>query len=147
MGRLAPQANAERSPASGHEHEPYLVTAAVTAFGLFVFILGVVGIGRPASLIAFVERPWRTRAGLYVAIVIRTILGFLLVAAASSTRFPWAIGGLGALSLIGAVAIAVLGFDRMRSFIAWWVARPPAFVQAWSFAACAFGAFLIYAAV
>ncbi len=123
------------------------MTAAVALVGLLVFMLGAVGIGQPASLIALVERPWRTRAGLYAAIVFRTLFGLLLVAAASSTRFPWAIAALGVISLIGAIAIAVLGYDRLRSFVAWWAARPSTFVRIWSLAACAFGAFLIYAAL
>ena len=89
-----------------------------------LFVLGVVGLVRPASLVRLVEFPWRSRTGLYVAIAFRIVLGILLVAAASSTRFPWIIGALGVLSLIAAVLIPVLGYDRIRGFVEWWAQQP-----------------------
>jgi hypothetical protein len=78
-------------------------------------------------------------------VVIRAALGVLLLAAASSTRFPWVIGGLGVLSLVAAVSMPFLGYQRLRKFVEWWAARPEGFVRGWSLVACAFGVFLIYA--
>jgi hypothetical protein len=120
---------------------------AIAAIGLLVLVLGVLGVARPPALIGLVDRPWRTRAGLYLAMAFRAALGVLLVAAASSTRFPWAIGVLGVLSLVTAASIPFLGYERLRKFVEWWAARPKGFVRAWSLVACAFGAFLIYAAI
>ena len=74
-------------------------------------------------------------------------LGVLLLAAASSTRFPWAIGALGVLSLAAAVSLPLLGYERLREFVDWWMARPQGFVRGWSLAACGFGAFLVWAAL
>jgi hypothetical protein len=119
---------------------------AIATVGLLIFLLGAVGVARPAALIGFVERPWRSRAGLYVAVAFRAALGVLLIAAAASTRFPWLIGGLGVLALVAAVGIPLLGYARMRRSVEWWLARPAGFVRAWSLVACAFGAFLVYAA-
>ena len=123
------------------------MTLAIATVGLLILALGVVGLARPASLMSLVERPWTSRTGFYVAIAVRAAFGILLVAAASSTRFPWAIGALGVLSLIAAVLIPVLGYDRIRRFVAWWVARPTGVVRIWACGACAFGGFLIYAAL
>jgi hypothetical protein len=123
------------------------MTVIVAAVGLFVLVLGVLGLVQPATLIRLVERPWRSQAGLTLAILFRAALGILLVATASTTRFPLAIGLLGILSLLTAVAIPFLGYHRLRRFVGWWAARPPAFISAWSAVACASGAFLIYAAV
>jgi hypothetical protein len=120
---------------------------AIAAVGLLVLALGAVGVSRPAALVGLVERPWRSRAGLYLAVAFRAALGVLLIAAASSTRFPWVIGGLGVLSLVAAVSLPFLGYERLRRFVEWWVARPGGFVRGWSIVACAFGAFLIYAAL
>lgn len=120
---------------------------AVVMLGLFVLALGVLGVARPATLIGFVERPWRSRAGLYAAVLFRAALGVLLLAAASSTRFPWAIGALGVLSLAAAVSLPLLGYERLRKFVDWWMARPQGFVRGWSLTACAFGAFLVWAAL
>jgi hypothetical protein len=121
------------------------MTLAVAAFGVFVLALGALGVARPTALIGLVERPWRSRAGLVLAVAFRAALGVLLIAAASSTRFPWLIGSLGVLSLAAAVSAPFLGYERLRRFVEWWMARPAGFVRAWSLAACVFGAFLIYA--
>ena len=53
---------------------------------------------------------------------------------------------LGIVSLVAAAATAALGHERLRSFVAWWVGRPPVFVRGWSLVAFAFGCFLVYAA-
>jgi hypothetical protein len=120
---------------------------AVAAVGLVVFMLGVLGVARPQALIGLVDRPWRSRGGLYLAVVVRIALGILLLAAASSTRFPWTVGALGIVSLAAAVAMPFLGYERLRKFIEWWLVRGDGFVRAWSLVACLFGAFLIYAVV
>ncbi len=123
------------------------MTIAIATIGLLVFALGVVGLVQPASLLGLVERPWRSRAGLYGAIAFRAAFGILLVTAASGTHFPRTLGALGLLSLVSAALIPLLGFDRMRRFIDWWLARPPGGVRIWSCVACAFGGFLVYAVV
>jgi hypothetical protein len=123
------------------------MSAAVAAFGWLVAGLGVLGVVRPAALMGLVERPWRSPAGLYLAFAIRAALGVLLVAAASSTRFPRIIGALGLVSLAAAALIPALGHARMRRFVEWWAARPAGLLRALSAGACAFGAFLVYAAL
>lgn len=120
---------------------------AVAAVGLLVFMLGMLGVVRPRALIGLVDRPWRSRGGLYLAVVVRIALGILLLTAASSTRFPWTVGALGIVSLAAAVSMPLLGYDRVRKFIDWWLKRGDGFVRSWSLVACLFGAFLIYAVV
>jgi hypothetical protein len=123
------------------------MSIAVAAVGLIIFMLGVLGVARPRTLIGLVDRPWRSRGGLYLAVAIRIALGVLLLAAASSTRFPWTVGALGIVSLAAAVSIPLLGYERLRKFVEWWLVRGDGFVRAWSLVACLFGAFLIYAVV
>jgi hypothetical protein len=123
------------------------MSIVVTTLGLLVFVLGVLGVVRPRALLGLVDVPWRSRAGLYLAVALRAVLGILLLAAATSTRFPWTIGALGIVSLAAAVSLPLLGYERLRKFVEWWLARPDAFTRAWSLVACAFGAFLVYAAV
>jgi hypothetical protein len=122
------------------------VTLAIVIFGVFVLGLGVLGLVRPRTLMAIVERPWRTGLGLPLAVVFRTALGILLLGAASETRFPTAVGAVGALSLLSAGTALFVGRERARRFVDWWLAKPDSFVRGGSLLACAFGAFLIYAA-
>jgi hypothetical protein len=123
------------------------MTLAIAVLGLLVLALGALGVARPRSLMTLVERPWRSRAGLYVAVAFRAVVGVLLLAAASGTRFPWIVGAIGVLSVAAAVTLPVLGYERLRKQVDWWMARPDGFVRGWSVAACLFGAFLVLAAV
>lgn len=120
---------------------------ALVAIALVIFLLGALGVVWPRALMSMVDRPWRSSAGLYVAVAIRGVFGVLLVVAADGTRFPWTVRVLGIVSLVAAVSLPLLGYERVRKFITWWLARPDAFVRAWSVVACAFGAFLAYAAL
>lgn len=119
--------------------------AAIAVIGLLILALGVLGVARPRMLIGLVGRVWATRVGLVAALAIRAAFGILLIAAATSTRFPWTIAVIGMVSLLAAVSLPLLGYERLRKFVAWWAARPNGFVRAWSLLACVFGAFLIYA--
>lgn len=116
----------------------------VTLFGIVIAALGIAGLIRPGSLIGFVSAAWRLRAGLYLAIVLRLVLGVALIGAASSSRFPDALGILGVISIIGALVASSLGFERLRAFVQWWAARPSGFVRAWGLVAAGFGGFLVY---
>lgn len=122
------------------------MTLAIAIFGVFVLGLGALGLVRPRTLLAVVERPWRSGLGLPLAVVFRTALGILLVGAASETRFPAAMTVLGALSLLSALTALFVGRERALRFVDWWLAKPDSFIRAWSLPTCAFGAFLIYAA-
>ena len=119
---------------------------AVVAYGLLLLSFSAVGVVRPALLIGLVERLWRSRAGLYLAVLVRAAVGILLLAAASRTRFPWVVTGLGVLALVAAVSRLLIGYERYHKLIEWWVARGARFARAWSLVGGLFGAFLIYAA-
>jgi hypothetical protein len=117
----------------------------VTLFGAAIAALGVLGLIRPASLIRFVSAAWRSRAGLYLAIILRLVLGVALIGAASGSRFPDALGILGIISIVAALVASSVGFERLRAFVRWWTVRPSGFIQAWALVAAAFGVFLVYA--
>ena len=119
---------------------------ALVAYGLLLLVVGVLGVVRPAALIGFVERLWRSPVGLYLAVLVRAAIGVLLLGAASSTRFPGIIQALGILALVAAVPRLIVGYGRWRTLIEWWAARR-GFVRGWSLVPVLFGAFLIYAAV
>jgi len=117
----------------------------VTLFGAAIAALGIVGLMRTASLIRFVSGAWQTRAGLYLAVILRLVLGVALIGAASRSRFPDAIGILGIISIVAALVAPSLRFERLRAFVQWWAARPSGFIRAWALVAAVFGVFLMYA--
>jgi hypothetical protein len=105
------------------------------------------GFVRPTGLVRFVEKIWQSPAGFRLAVAVRLVLGVVLVVAAPDCRFPQVVRILGILSIVAGAAAAALGHERLRSFVQWWVGRPPGFVRGWSLVAAAFGCFLVYAAV
>ena len=118
----------------------------VSAFGAVIALLGLLGVLRPGGLIDFVSGPWQSRAGLYLAVVLRLAFGTVLLVAASGSRFPLAFQILGAVSITGGVLIPLLGRRRVAKWVDWWAGRSPLVIRAWSLGAAAFGAFLVYAA-
>ena len=119
------------------------MTFVVALFGAAIAMLGIVGLVRPSALMHFVQAPWRSRTGLYLAIGIRVVFGLVLLAAASASRFPETLRILGIMALIAAAVIPVLGFVRLQRFVHWWTARSPGFMRAWSLVAAGFGIFLV----
>ena len=126
--------------------QPWMVLLLVTvpAVGSLVVLLGVIGLLVPSALIRFVERAWSSSTGFLTSIAVRAALGIVLLLVASNTRFPWAIGALGIISLAAAVAMPVIGHARMREFVHQWTKWPPWSVRLSLLLAIGFGAFLVY---
>ncbi len=108
-------------------------------------MLGLAGLVSPASLRSLVGGLWRRAWGPLAVMTIRIVLGIVLMLAAADSRFPLALGVLGAMSLIGAVAIPALGRERQRQVLAWWQRQRDTLLRAWSLAAFAAGAFVVHA--
>lgn len=121
------------------------MSVIVTGFGIVIAVLGIVGLIAPGSLIRLVSAAWQSRAGLYLAIILRLVLGLALIGAAPGSRFPDALGILGVITILAAVIASMLGFERVRRFVQWWAARPSGFGRAWGLVAAVFGVFLVYA--
>ena len=121
------------------------MTVIVGLFGAAIVGLGVFGFVRPKGLVGWARSTWESRSGLHLAIVIRVVLGLLLLATASESRFPQTFRVLGWISLIAAVISPLIGIARLRRFVKWWADKPSAFIRTWSLTALGFGAFLVYA--
>jgi hypothetical protein len=117
----------------------------VAAIGILIAALGVVGLVAPGTLVRAASAVWQSRAGLYVAVILRVVLGVALIRAASGSRYPNALGILGIISILGALVALILGFERLRAFVKWWVARPSWLIQTWGLIAGLLGVFLVYA--
>lgn len=86
--------------------------------------------------------------GIWFAVVIRVALGIALIAYAPYSRFPVIFEIVGWISLIAAIVAVLLGRDRLRKFVVWWLERfTPWGIRLWLVIALAFGGFLIYGAV
>ena len=119
----------------------------VIAVGLLT--LGIAGIGlvQPERLVSNVRELCQKSAALYVAVGLRAVLGIALIIVAPASRFPDVFYILGLITVGAAVVALMLGADRLRRIIEWWVNRTEPFIRVWALVAAAFGAFLIYGVV
>ena len=123
------------------------MAALVAVLGALITAIGVTGVVRPATLLRFVKSVWRQPMGLYLAVGVRLVLGVILILAAPSCRFPEAVRIIGVISIVAAVLIPFIGFERISSLINWWESRSLAALRVWCLFAIAFGVCLVYAGI
>jgi hypothetical protein len=92
-----------------------ILCAAIAAMGVLV----IVSPARSNDL----TRLFADKTGLWVATAIRAVLGFGLLAAAADSKSPMLLRILGLIILLVAIAMPLLGLDRHRRMIDWWLAR------------------------
>jgi len=108
-----------------------------------IAVLGVVIIVKPA-LSHDLKRLLADKTGMWIATAIRVVLALGLLSAASESKAPMLLRLLGLLILIVAIVMPILGLDRHRRMIDWWLARPRAPQILCGGAAFVFGIGLIY---
>jgi hypothetical protein len=81
------------------------------------------------------------------AIGVRFVTGIVLLLYAAQTKFPLALTILGWFFLGAALAIAVMGRDRLKRLIEWLVNFMAPYARIAGFLAVCFGGFLAYALV
>ena len=116
----------------------------VQIFAVFVALMGLMGLFAPAKLVGMVAALFDGIAGLWVAVGLRLVIGALLVLTAPQSRFPFLFWLIGLIAIVAAVVAVVMGHDRIRNFVMWWVRKPAGFTRLWSLIAIAFGVFIYY---
>lgn len=117
----------------------------VLVFGIAVIAFAGWGIFAPGKIMMFATSAMDRRSGIYIAVLVRIILGVALISVAPISSFPMVFRVLGSIAIVVAIALAVAGRERTRRFIAWWIERSSAsVVRLWLLLGVAFGAFLVY---
>jgi uncharacterized membrane protein YidH (DUF202 family) len=91
-----------------------------------------------------VIRLFADKRGMWIATAIRAVLALGLLAAASESKAPMVLKLLGFLILIVAILMPILGVDRHRRMIDWWLARKRTVEMMCGAVAFVFGIGLIY---
>ncbi len=89
---------------------------------------------------------WTGQPRFLFAVIIRVVLGAILLSEAANLKFPLAMKIIGAISILAAVILLLVGQERMDRFIDWWLKQSDKLLRVSSVLAIAFGAFFIYAA-
>ena len=113
-----------------------ILCAAIAAMGVIIIV-------KP-SLAHDWTRLLADKTGMWITTAIRAVLALGLLAAASESKAPMVLRLLGLLILIVAIVIPILGVDRHRRMIDWWLARRRTVQMICGAAAFVFGIGLIY---
>jgi len=117
----------------------------VLIIGVTVIVLAGWGMFAPQKLMTFVSSAIDKSWGIYLAVITRFILGAALIIVAPASQFPSVFQALGVIALAAAIALILMGRERLRRFIAWWVERfSTHMIRLWLLFGMAFGAFLVY---
>ena len=84
------------------------------------------------------------QARFLFAVIIRIILGAILLLEAANLKFTLAMQIIGGISILAAIALLLMGQERMDRMIDWFMKMSENTFRIWSVLAIAFGAFFIY---
>jgi len=118
-----------------------MVAFLVAAVAIFVAFVGMLGLASPSGLVSFVS-DWQSKTGLWGATILRLLLGLGLWQVAGLSNFPLIFKVLAVLSLLGAVALPLIGLARFKAVLFWWTHQSPAMVRLWSALLVVFGVFV-----
>jgi hypothetical protein len=119
--------------------------AAVLVIGLFVALIGGVGVVAP-QVLQGISRYTVTPLGLYLASAFRIFVGVALVRGAAASRAPGLLRVLGFIAIGAGIVTLLLGVARAREIVNWWLGQGPVLIRLWPGIALGFGVFLVWAA-
>ena len=114
-------------------------------FGVLICLGGLVILVAPEKF-KNVMNNWTGQPRFLFAIIIRIVLGAVLLSEAASLRFPLAMKIIGAIIILAAVVLLIVGQERMDRFIDWCMKQSENVFRVASALAIVFGAFFIYVA-
>ena len=118
---------------------------SLLAIGVTIIVLAGWGIFAPEKLMTFVTSAMDKSWGIYVAVIVRLVMGSALIIVAPASPFPIVFQALGVIAIVAAIALALMGRERMRRLIAWFSERFSApIIRLWLLFGVAFGGFLVY---
>ncbi len=117
----------------------------IALFGVLICLAGLTILILPEKFKNIMNR-WTGQPRFLFAVIIRVLFGALLLSEAANLKFPFAIKIIGAISILAAVVLLLVGQERMDRFIDWWMKQSEIVFRVASVLAFALGAFLIYVA-
>lgn len=133
-----------RKPITGGEAGLDIVFVVLAlAVALFIFVMGAWGVFAPGSIFAFISG-WGSRNGFWLAVLLSLCFGLALWFAAPDTRLPVFLRALGALAIVSAAVLPLVGHERFARVIKWWTSQAPFVMRLWSLLALAIGGIVLW---
>lgn len=118
---------------------------AIATVGAVISVLGVTGLVAPSGMSRALDGFKSSPGKIYGWAGVRILMGAILILGASETAFPTLIRFIGAVLVLKAALVPLLGLDRVRSILEWFQDRPPLLIRFLFLLVASFGAFLIWA--
>ncbi len=114
------------------------------AIGVAYVLLGISVAIAPERLLSV---DWGSRSGLYVAAVIRLVVGAVLILAAATARFPRTFRVIGTLALVAGLVLPFVPIAFWSELTRWWTVDHVSLFRAYVAAGATLGGvFIAYAA-
>ena len=110
---------------------------------LFIFVMGAWGVFAPGSIFAFISG-WSSKSGFWLAVLLRLCFGLVLWFAAPDTRSPILLQALGAIAILSAASLPIIGYERFERVLTWWTGHSPFVMRLWSLVAVAIGGLVLW---
>ena len=121
-----------------------IAAAVVAFFGLLVGAMSVYGLIYPRPLLILVGEAVDSGTGWRFAIGVRLLLGVALLLAAPVSAWPLVFRAIGALTIVAAIVILLVGPREILSLLAWIERRSDLALRAWLTLGVGFGTLLVY---
>ncbi|MCX6354855.1 MAG: hypothetical protein NTZ78_08130 [Candidatus Aureabacteria bacterium] len=120
-----------------------MIILIVAVVSVLIVGVGIFGLISPAGVAAFVS-VWKSKTGLWIAVIVRLGFGIALWLVAPMSRAPLALEVLAVISVSAAIMLPLIGISRYQSIVAWWSRRSPLFIRVWSVVALGLGIFILW---
>ena len=121
------------------------MTISIYLFGSLMLLAGVLLLINPEIIFGFLRNNIQKSAVQVIAVIVRLVIGILLIAQSSQSRFPLAIEVLGWIFIVAGLALAAIGRSKFRKLMSWVLTKFKAFGRVAGGIAIVFGGFLVYA--
>ena len=118
---------------------------SLLVIGVTIIVLAGWGMFAPEKLMTFVTSEMDKSWGIYVAVIVRLVMGSALIIVAPASQFPIVFQALGVIAIVAAIALVLMGRERIRRLLAWFSERFSAsIIRLWLLFGVAFGGLLVY---
>jgi hypothetical protein len=121
------------------------MTLIIAALGALIVVLGLVGAAQADHFRTLFD-VLHSRTRYWLAIGIRLAMGGLLWWLADELRHPQVMRALAGLAVLAAVALLLMGRERLDRLVDWWLGLSDGLLRFSALFAAAFGAYLVYVA-
>ncbi|MGB5547704.1 MAG: hypothetical protein WBM74_14115, partial [Polyangiales bacterium] len=84
------------------------------------------------------------KSGFWLAVLLRLCFGLVLWFAAPDTRSPILLQVLGAIAILSAASLPIVGYERFERVLTWWTGHSPLVMRLWSLVAVAIGGLVLW---